>query len=240
MPCGDDKIKKLIEFERNEYKNNTMNREEYRKFQWIASICVAIFIVSFGIVLLAFNRSVYRLSVCDYQENGVVEITKAEAELYYGQIADSFCNFFTGKYRVAGYTLSDTNVHQLNRLKGYYRFAWVLSVLSFGGFCYSFFRLWRRRETKPCYYGSAGGACLAALVMLKIVCSGKPVYRGLENMIWKHDYSYFAGGDLLLKLLPDTFARNLALLYLGIVAAEIGVFVLIRLGIRFVDRPHKF
>ena len=50
-------------------------------------------------------------------------------------------------------------------------------------------------------------------------------------MIFRGDYSYFSTGDVLCKILPETFARNLALLYLGIVAAEIFVFVMIRVGV---------
>ena len=42
-----------------------MKREEYRKFQWLASVCIAVFILSFAVCLLAFNRSVYRLSSTD-------------------------------------------------------------------------------------------------------------------------------------------------------------------------------
>ena len=63
-----------------------MKREEYRKFQWLASVCIAVFILSFAVCLLAFNRSVYRLSSTDYRNGVTVEISKAEAELYYGQI----------------------------------------------------------------------------------------------------------------------------------------------------------
>lgn len=217
-----------------------MNREEYKKFQWIASICIAVFILCFGVVLLAFNRNVYRLSLPDYMEQEGTTVSKAEAELYYGQIADSYCSFFKGKYDVAGYTLSDINVHQLNRLKRYYRMAWILSVLSLVGIIYSFRRLWRRRETMPCFYGSAGGAFLVALLMARIILSHKEVYRGLRNMIFRGDYGYFAQGDLLLQILPHGFARNMALLYLGIVVAEIAVFVLIRVAIRIADRPHRF
>ena len=186
------------------------------------------------------NRSVYRLSSTDYRNGVTVEISKAEAELYYGQIADSYCRFFTGKYRIAGYELSDENVHQLNRLKGYYRFAWILSIASLAGMIYSFRRLWRRRETMPCFYGSAGGACLVALLMLRIVTSKREVYAGLRNMIFRGDYGYFSSGDVLCKILPETFARNLALLYLGIVAAEIFVFVMIRVCVRLAGRPHRF
>ena len=180
------------------------------------------------------------MSAVDYRNGATVEISKAEAELYYGQIADSYCRFFTGKYRIAGYELSETNVHQLNRLKGYYRFAWILSIASMVGIVYSFRRLWRRRETMPCYYGSAGGVCLVALLLLRIVTSKREVYAGVRNMIFRGDYSYFSTGDVLCKILPETFARNMALLYLGIVAAEIFVFVMIRVGIRLAGRPHRY
>lgn len=217
-----------------------MNREEYRRFQWIASICISVFIVCFGIVLLAFNRWVYRATGMNSQTEEGVAFTQAEAELYYEQIADSYCSFFKGRYDVAGYTLSDTNIHQLNRLKGYYRFAWIMSILSFAGIIYSFRRLWRRRETMPCFYGSAGGAFLTALLLLRIVLSKREVMRGLRNMIFKQDYSYFQTGDLLCRLLSGTYARNMLLMYLGIVAAEIAVFVLIRVVIRFAGRPHRF
>lgn len=217
-----------------------MNREEYRRFRWMASICISVFIVCFGIVLLAFNRWVYHASGTNTQTEDGVTFTQAEADLYYEQIADSYCSFFKGRYDVAGYTLTDTNIHQLNRLKGYYRLAWILSILSFAGIIYSFRRLWRRRETMPCFYGSAGGALLAAVLLLRIVFSKREVMRGLKDMIFKQDYSYFQSGDLLCRLLSGAYARNMLLMYLGIVAAEIAVFVLIRVIIRFAGRPHRF
>lgn len=217
-----------------------MNREEYRRFRWIASICISVFIVCFGIVLLAFNRWVYHATGTNTQTEDGVTFTQAEADLYYGQIADSYCSFFKGRYDVAGYTLTDTNIHQLNRLKGYYRLAWILSILSCAGMIYSFRRLWRRRETMPCFYGSAGGALLAAVLLLRIVFSKREVMRGLKDMIFKQDYSYFQSGDLLCRLLSGAYARNMLLMYLGIVAAEIAVFVLIRVIIRLAGRPHRF
>lgn len=206
----------------------------------MASICISVFIVCFGIVLLAFNRWVYHASGTNTQTEDGVTFTQAEADLYYEQIADSYCSFFKGRYDVAGYTLTDTNIHQLNRLKGYYRLAWILSILSFAGIIYSFRRLWRRRETMPCFYGSAGGALLVAVLLLRIVFSKREVMRGLKDMIFKQDYSYFQSGDLLCRLLSGAYARNMLLMYLGIVAAEIAVFVLIRVIIRFAGRPHRF
>ena len=217
-----------------------MKREEYRRFRWIASICISVFIVCFGIVLLAFNRWVYHATGTNTQTEDGVTFTQAEADLYYGQIADSYCSFFKGRYDVAGYTLTDTNIHQLNRLKGYYRLAWILSILSFAGIIYSFRRLWRRRETMPCFYGSAGGALLAVVLLLRIVFSKREVMRGLKDMIFKQDYSYFQSGDLLCRLLSGAYARNMLLMYLGIVAAEIAAFVLIRVIIRLAGRPHRF
>ena len=206
----------------------------------MASICISVFIVCFGIVLLAFNRWVYHATGTNTRTEDGVTFTQAEADLYYEQIADSYCSVFKGRYDVAGYTLTDTNIHQLNRLKGYYRLAWILSILSFAGIIYSFRRLWRRRETMPCFYGSAGGALLTAVLLLRIVFSKQEVMRGLKDMIFKQDYSYFQSGDLLCRLLSGAYARNMLLMYLGIVAAEIAVFVLIRVIIRFAGRPHRF
>ena len=217
-----------------------MKTEDYRKFQVIASICIAVFIASFGICLLSFNRGVYKRSAEDYYEGNTIAITKAEATLYYEQIADSFCSFFKSGYDVGGYTLTDTNIRRLNRLKGYYRMAWIISIFAFVGMVYSFRKLWRRRETMPCFYGSAGGALLVAVMMLRLVFSHKTVLRGLRDMILKNDYSYFSQGDLLCQILPDGFARNLVLWYLLIVVVEIAFFVLIRVGIRFLDRPHRY
>ena len=77
-------------------------------------------------------------------------------------------------------------------------------------------------------------------VFLRIVTSKREVYAGLRNMIFRGDYGYFSSGDVLCKILPETFARNLALLYLGIVAAEIFVFVMIRVCVRLAGRPHRF
>lgn len=217
-----------------------MNRQEYRRFLWIASVSIAVFIVSFAICLLAYNRSVYRVCTADFDTGEAVEMSGAEAALYYDQIADSYCSFFKGGYTVAGYELSQANIHQLNRLKGYYRMAWILSLVSFGCAVYSLRRLWRRRETMPYFYGSALAACLTAFLMIRMVFSKKEVYTGLRNMVFRGDYSYFSGNDILHVLLPETFARNLALLYLGIVAVEIFVVVMIRVVIRFAGRPHRF
>ena len=84
------------------------------------------------------------------------------------------------------------------------------------------------------------GTGLVALLLLRIVTSKREVYAGVRNMIFRGDYSYFSTGDVLCKILPETFARNMALLYLGIVAAEIFVFVMIRVGIRLAGRPHRY
>ena len=46
--------------------------------------------------------------------------------------------------------------------------------------------------------------------------------------------------DIPWRLWLFFFRRNLALLYLGIVAAEIFVFVMIRVCVRLAGRPHRF
>ena len=217
-----------------------MNHEKYRRYQWIASFCIAVFIVHFAICLLAMNRSVYRNTKMDTKQTQTTTISKPEAELYYEQIADSFSSFFRGDYKIAGYSLTDYNKEQLNTLKGYYRFAWIVSVLSFGAGAYCFFFLWKRRETMPLVYGSAGGAFLTSLMAVRVIFSNKPVFEGLRNMIFRGDYGYFAEGDLLRDILPEAFARNLTFYYLGIVTIEIICFVILRKMIRFSGRPHKY
>lgn len=217
-----------------------MNQEYYRRLQWIASLCVAVFLVHFALCMLAMNRSVYRHTKADYAQTGTAAISKAEADLYYEQVADSFSSFFKRDYEIAGYSLTEDNVNKLNTLKGYYRFAWIVSVVSFCGGVYCFRILWRRRETMPLLYGSAGGALLTSIVLLRIVLSDKPVFAGIRDMIFRGDYSYFAEGDLLRAILPAAFARNLAFCYLGIVAVEILCFVLLRMAVRLSGRPHKY
>ncbi len=217
-----------------------MNQDYYRRFQWIASVCVALFIVHFALCMLAMNRSVYKYTGADYAQTGTATISKAEADLYYEQVADSFSSFFKGDYEIAGYSLTQENVEKLNTLKGYYRFAWIVSIVSFCGGIYCFCKLWNRRETMPLLYGSAGGALLTSLLLLRIVMSGKPIFAGIRDMIFRGDYGFFAEGDLLRDILPEAFARNLALCYLGIVAIEILCFVLLRAAIRFSARPHKY
>lgn len=217
-----------------------MNQEYYRRLQWIASLCIAVFIVHFALCMLVMNRSVYKHTKADYAQTGTVAISKAEAELYYEQVADSFSSFFKGDYEIAGYSLTETNKKQLNTLKGYYRLAWIVSIVSFGCGAYCIGKLWRRRETMPLLYGSAGGALLTSIFALRIVLSDKPVLGGIRNMIFRGDYSFFSEGDLLRDILPAAFARNLAFYYLGIVTIEILCFVLLRMVIRFSGRPHKY
>lgn len=217
-----------------------MNHENYKRYQWIASFCVAVFIVHFAICLLAMNRSIYRNTEHDISGTKAATISKTEAELYYNQMADSFSSFFQRDYKIAGYSLTEYNVNQLNRLKWYYRFAWIVSIVSFGAGGYCFYVLWRRRETMPLIYGSAGGALLTSIFAVRIVFSNKPVLAGVRDMIFREDYSYFSEGDLLRSILPEAFARNLAFGYLAIVVIEIFFFVMIRRIVRFSGRPHKY
>lgn len=200
----------------------------FRKYQWMASISVALFIVSFAFCLTAMNRSVY------------TKYSNPEEQLYYEQIADSFCTFFGKGYTVSGYEVSSYNTDRLNSLKHYYRWAWVVSLLSLGGGVYSFGCLARRRESAPLYYGASASSLLVAFLALRLVCSKKEIFVGLRDMIFRDDYSYFGEGDILREVLPQGFARGLALYYLLMVFALIGGMVLIRLLIRFAGRPHKY
>ena len=209
--------------------------DKYKKYQIIASICVMLFIVNFALCLLVMNRSVYKKCVVD-NEN----ITSFEAELNYEQLADEFSSFFNSNYELPGYEISSENVDRLNDMKVYYRWAWVISILTFIGAVYSFIILSKRRYYMPLLYGGVLAAFLTSLNAFIVLSSDKPVLEGIRNMIFREDYSYFAEGDVLLKLLPPDFARLLALTYILLVMILVFAMVIIRWLIIYCGRPHKF
>lgn len=194
-----------------------------------------LFIVSFALCLLVMNRSVYRRCAED-NEN----ITRFEAELNYEQLADDFAAFFKSDYELPGYEILDVNKNRLNDMKAYYRLAWVISILTFAGAVYSFVILSKRRYYMPLLYGGVLAAFLTSLNALILLKSDRPIPEGIRNMILRSDYGYFAEGDILTKLLPFDFARNMALAYILLVFVLILVMVFLRLFIIYCGRPHKF
>lgn len=217
--------------------------DKYKKYQFIASICVAMFIVSFALCILVMNRSVYNKCAENYKfkdENSDVVLSEFEAKLGYEQLADDFTSFFKGGYSIEGYDILGANVERLNTLKSYYRWAWVISILSFGGAVYSFIILSKRRYYAPLLYGGLLAAFLTSTNAFFVLKSDKNVLQGIRNMIFSEDYSYFITGDIVTRILPPEFARFLSLTYILIVFILILVMVLIRRFIIYCGGPHKF
>ncbi|MCM1287765.1 MAG: hypothetical protein NC240_05595 [Clostridium sp.] len=223
--------------------------DKYRKYEIAAVICVAIFIVCFSLCLLVSNRSVYSLCYDKYYEDlteiygdniGDKALAPLEAKQNYEQIADGFSSFFKSDYSGVSYKLSERNVKLLNRLKGYYRFAWIASIISLAGAVYSFINLAKRRNYMPLLTGGFAAACLTVFHAVVIGVSKGSTLSGIKNMIMYGDYSYFPDADVLVWCMPPKFGMSLALLYLGIVFGMILLAALIRRIIAFWGRPHKF
>lgn len=217
--------------------------DKYKKYQLIASICVALFIVNFSICILAMNRSVYKVCADNYDfapNEGAAAITGFEARLNYEQLADDFTSFFKSDYSLPGYEILGANTERLNALKTYYRWAWIISILSFAGAVYSFIILSKRRYYMPLLYGGVLSALMTSVNAFILLKSDNEVCRGIRNMVLNSDYSYFKDGDIITRLMPDDFAMWMALAYLLIVFLLILVMVLIRLFIIYCGRPHKF
>lgn len=214
--------------------------DKYKKYQFIASICVALFIVSAALCILVMDRHVFSWCIRDYEVNETTDISAFEKQLQYEQLADDFSAFWHRGYSVAGYELSDTNIDRLNALKGYYRLAWIIALLSLVGMIYSFKILAKRRLYMPFLYGSVLAAFITALNALIVMTSGGKTISGIRRMILQADYSYFAGNDILQSMFPPDFARWLALGYLCMVFILILFMALIRGIIIFRGRPHRF
>ena len=215
----------------------------YTRFQILASVSIAVFILNFSLVLLAENRSAYTKALQKTQAEGqTVEDASGsfESKMIYEQLAASFAKWGTKSYDVSGYQISETNTRKLNELKRYYKRAWVLGILSLGVSIYALIRLSRRRMFMPLVYGALlalfGVCCFA----LRVMTSGKEIFSALRAMIMRGDYGYFADDDILISVLPETFARRLACWYLILVIALGLVSVLIRQLIYYVGRPHRF
>lgn len=138
------------------------------------------------------------------------------------------------------YKLSDRNVKLLGRLKGYYRFAWIASIMSFAGAIYSFIILSKRRNYMPLLTGGLAASFLTVFNAFVIGMLKGSTLSGVKNMVMYGDYSYFPDADVIVWCMPPKFGMGLALLYLGIVFGMILFAALIRSIIVFLGRPHKF
>ncbi len=231
---------------------------KYRKHQIIASIWIAIFIVSFSLCLTVLNRSVYRHNIetagedfyKDYMKFKTTtmqvgdkinyDITIYEMEMDYKYLAEDFSSFFKIKYDSMDYKLKADNIERLNDLKGYYRMSWLMVILSCVGMLYSFGVLRGGRYYSPLIYGSLLSLLMTGINCYRFFNSGKETISALRDMVLSDDYSFFVGGDMLSVLIPMGFARDLAYTYLFFVFALIFIMVLIRLFTMYRGKPHKF
>lgn len=215
---------------------------KYRKYVYLATICVAVFIVSASLCILVRTSAVYDLALdkSNAVQTGAATMSDFEMKLSYEQLADDFSGFFTRSYEVSGYEVSSTNSERLNMLKSYYRCAYILVVLSLVFGIYSFVVLARCRLYKPFLYGSFGAVILVLLQTSWLLISDNAVPSGIRQMIIKEDYSFFSDGDIVRQLLYPCYARYLFMAYLGIVFLLIIMMVLIRAIIMFHGRPHRF
>ena len=221
--------------------------DRYTKYQIAASICVALFITSTAICILANSEKIYNNCYEQYYEetDGVYRDTfilqrPAEASLYYRQLTESFTDFFGKDYDISGYELTKDNIQKLNQLKLYYRLSGVILVLSFIAGCYSIWFISKRRMYMPLIYGGLLAALFTSVNSLILIFGDNKVVSGVRNMIFEKDYGYFSEGDILLSLFPPEYARWLFVAYIVLVLILSIFMVLLRQFIMFLGRPHKF
>lgn len=223
-------------------KKLVIKMDIYKKHQVIASISVAIFIVYTAFILLAMNQSVYKRCMKNYNPVTTegISVSEFEAELCYEQLSESFRRFFHKTHEFGAYTLTSTNIKKIGRMKGYYRMAWLIAIISLGTMINSFVILSKRRLFKPFYYGSILAGGFTALHWLILMKAKRPVLAGVRAMILHKNYDYFADGDMLKALIPPDYAIWMLLYYLLLVAILCLIMVGIRLLILFKGRPHRF
>ncbi len=221
----------------------------------MASVYVAVFILSAALCILVMDRKVFALcpnhadnlyavsTGTDVSATGTTDgvvMSEFEIQMIYQQLADDFSSFWSKNYEISGYEITAANTDKLNHLKRYYRFAWIFAIAGFVGTVYCFVILSKRRLYMPFLYGGALAAFLTSIQALVLMVSDAPVASGLRRMILQEDYSYFAEGDILRTLFPPEFARYMAFAYLLLVFGLILLMALIREIIIFRGRPHRF
>ncbi len=222
--------------------------DRYTKYQIVASLCVALFVISLAMCILAHNKNIYN----DCYEEYYIEVTEdkegldnnikspAEMYLYFEQLSDSFTDFFQKSYDISGYELTKGNIKNLNNLKAVYKWSVVLVILSFLAGCYSIWFISKRRLYMPLVYGGILAALFTSVNAFILITSDHHIIRSVRNMVLKKDYGYFAEGDILTGMFPPEYAGRLAVMYLILVLILVIVMVLIRQLIVFLGRPHKF
>lgn len=219
---------------------------KFNRYQICATLCIAIFIVSFSICVLSRDRHGYRISIDNYYDTigdsdyASGELTKGQLKLCYDILADEVTSFKGSDYSVPGYSISAVNIDRLRAVNKVCRAAWMIAVISFVAFIYSFILLSKRRLYMPLAYGSAFAAFLTSLMALIILISKNPLLKGIKNMILFKNYSYFVEGDIVRRLIPPSLARVLGIEFLIIELIVIMVFVFLNYLVKRSGRPHEF
>ena len=237
--------------------------ERYRKISYLATICVALFIISFAFCILCMNKTVYERcfesfaagnEVGDEEKNQTVIAETAtgtdavyeirledfEKKANFEKLSDDFKAFFKGKYELVGYELDEHNVDRLNHIKWFYRLAWLVSIATLAGMVHSFWILSKRRMFMPFIYGGVLAAFFTSVNAFVFVKSDREFFSAARDMVFRQNYRYFSDKDILLQILPPSYARWMAIAYLLFVAVLIILMILIRWFILFCGRPHKF
>ena len=237
-----------------------MVMERYRKISFIASLCVALFIINFAFCILCMNKAVYERCFENYvadvnvEEDLTLDVSTAtdtdadysvrledfERKANFEKLSEDFKAFFKGKYELIGYELDEHNVDRLNHIKWFYRLAWLVSIATLAGMVHSFVILSKRRMFMPFIYGGVLAAFFTSVNALVFMKSDKEFYAAARDMVFRKNYSYFSDKDILLQILPPDYARWMAIAYLLFVAVLIILMIFIRWFILFCGRPHKF
>lgn len=208
--------------------------KKYTTYQTMATICVAVFVINMAFCLTCCDKYIYN-KIYDG-----TEIIDAQAEVWHSQLVEDFTAFFKGDYDLSGQELLKENVKCLNRIKWRYRFAVMLVIASVLGLIYSYRELKKRRIFGPFIHGCVLAVVFLLFKIFRFFTAGGGVTAAIRAMVVKQSYEYFYEGDILLKLMPQYYARGLALLYIGWVFVLILAVLLLRRLFIWLGRPHKF
>ena len=220
--------------------------DRYKKYQMIATFLVAFFIVNFAFVLLANDTKIYqiyqnRTELSHQSEQTENQQLKGyEAEINYNLLKDEFKRFWNSRYEIPTYAVTSANAALLNDIKAQYRWAKIIVFICVVGGVYCFFILAKRRMYNALKNGAILSIGLFVAGLLRLLLSKKEVFKGLREMIFKKDYSYFVKGDLVLKVIGGNYAEYMFIGYIVFFIIILLFMLFLKWFIAFLGRPHKF
>ena len=210
----------------------------YNRYQWIATFCMTLFILSGAFLMLVSNKKICREYVAK-QQTTELGISGFEAGLVYDQLQESFRKFSGDTYEISGYTLTDEETKVLDRFKKLYKRSVVICVISFLAALVLQLRITRRRQFAPLVLGPAFAALFTACMSLYLLVAKTEFPRAFRNMLFKSDFSYLGGG-VVSGILPPEYAGKMLLYFITDVVILSGVILLGRFLVYHWSRPHKF